>query len=152
VLVATFSITEIESEIKVRDGNKRRAPNGYNFVFLKEFKYLLKDEVMNMFDQSHVDEVLSKGMLAYFVALIQKVSSLMVFKVYHPISLLGSLYKFLAKVLTRRLFGVMNSRTSSTQSVFLKWRNLVEGVLVVNELVGYSKKMNRQCLTLMVGF
>jgi len=50
--------------------NKIRARNSYNFAFMKEFKYLLKDEVRIMFDQSHVDEVLPKGMLAYFVAFI----------------------------------------------------------------------------------
>jgi magnesium-transporting ATPase (P-type) len=138
VLVAMYFITEIESEIKDRDENKIWVADGYNFAFVKKFKYLLKDKVRIMFDQSHVDEVLAKGMLAYFVALIQKVSALMVLKDYRPIYTLGSLYKLLAMVLARILFIPMNSIISFTQSVFLKWKNLVDGVLVVNELVDYA--------------
>jgi hypothetical protein len=93
-----------------------------------------------MFDQFHANDVLPKGMLAYFVTLIPKVSSPLDLKDYRPISLLGSLYKLLAKVFARRLAAVMNSIISPTQSAFLKGRQLVDGVLVVNELVDYAKK------------
>lgn len=69
---------------------------------------------MILFDQFHANEIISKGMLVYFVALISKVSSPMAMKDYRSISLLGSLYKLLAKVLTRRLAGIMNSIISPT--------------------------------------
>jgi len=69
------------------------------------------------------------------VALIPKVSSPLELKDYRPISLLGCLYKLLAKVFARRLAGVMSSVISTTQSAFLKGRNLVDEVLVVNELM-----------------
>jgi hypothetical protein len=61
-------------------------------------------------------------------------------KDYRPISLLGCLYKLLAKVLARRMAGVMTSIIASNQSGFLKGRNLVDGVMVINELVDYAKK------------
>ena len=51
-----------------------------------------------------------------------------------------------------RLAGVMNSIISSTQSAFLKGRNLMDGVLVVNEVVELAKKTNRQLLILKVNF
>jgi hypothetical protein len=66
--------------------------------------------------------------------------------------LLGSLYKLLAKVLARRLAGVMNTIISPSQSAFLKGRHLVDGVLVVNELVDYARKLNKECLILKVDF
>jgi len=105
-----------------------------------------------MFDQFHPNEVVPKGKLSYFVALVPKVSLPMALKDFRPISLLGCLYKLLAKVLDRRLAGIMNSIISPTQLAFLKGRNLVDGVLVVNELMDYAKKMNRECLTLKVDF
>jgi hypothetical protein len=91
-------------------------------------------------------------MLAFFVTLIPKVSSPMELKDYRPISLLGCLYKLLSKVLARRLAGVMNSIISTNQSGFPKGRNLVDGVMVINELVDYAKKAKRQCLILKVDF
>ena len=119
---------------------------------MKEFWGLLKHEVRIMFDQFHANGVLPKSMLAYFVALIPKVSSPLELKDYRPISLLGCLYKLLAKVLARRLAGVLNSIISPTQSAFLKGRNLVDGVLVVNELVDYARKMKKECLIFKVDF
>jgi hypothetical protein len=151
-LIAPFSMMEIEAVVRDSDGNKSLGPDGFNFAFVKEFWFLIKDEVRIMFDQIHGNEVLPKCMLAYFVALIPKVSSPLALKDYRPISLLGCLYKILAKVLARRLVGVMNSIISPTQSAFLKCTNLVDGVLVVNELVDYAKKMKKQCLIFKVDF
>lgn len=103
-----------------------------------------------MFDQFHGNEVFPREMLAYFVALIPKVLSPMALRDFRPISLLGSLYKILAKVLARRLAVVMNSIISSSQSAFLKGRHLVDGVLVVNEVVDHAIKIKSRCLILKV--
>ena len=152
LLLAPFSIMEIEVVVKDSDGNKSLGPNGFNFAFVKEFWYLMKDEVRIMFDEFHANEVLPKCMLAFFVTLIPKVSSPMELKDFRPIYLLGSLYKLLAKVLARRLAGVMNSIISLSQSAFLKGRHLVDGVLVVNELVDFAKKIKKECLIFKVDF
>ena len=105
-LIAPFSLFEIESVVKESDGDKSPGSDGYNFAFIKEFWYLIRDEVRIMFDQFHANGVLPRGMLAFFVILIPKVSSPLELKDYRPISLLGCLYKLLAKVLARRLAGV----------------------------------------------
>jgi hypothetical protein len=96
--------------------------------------------------------VLPKSMLSFFVTLIPKVSSPLELKDFRPISLLGSLYKLLAKVLARRLAGIMNSIISSSQSAFLKGRHLVDEVLVVNEIVDFAKKAKKECLIFKVDF
>jgi hypothetical protein len=71
---------------------------------------------------------------------------------YRPISLLGSLYKLLAKVLVKRLSKVMNSIILVSQSAFLKGRQLVDGVLIVNEVVDLAKRAKRECLIFKVDF
>ncbi|MCI32863.1 transposon TX1 putative protein, partial [Trifolium medium] len=93
-----------------------------------------------MFDQFHGIGVLPKGMLSYFVALIPKINLPFGLGDYRPISLLGCLYKIMAKVLTNRLAKVMNVLIASNQSAFIKGRNLVDGVLVVNEIVDLAKR------------
>lgn len=105
-----------------------------------------------MYNQFHANELLSKCMLAFFVTLIPKVSSPLELKDFRPISLLGCLYKLLARVLVRRLASVMNSIISPSQSVFLKGRHLVDRILVVNELVQYAKKAKQECLIFKVDF
>lgn len=55
-------------------------------------------------------------------------------------------------VLARKLAKVMDSIISSSQSVFIKGMNLIDGVLVVNKLVDFAKKSKRECLILKVDF
>jgi len=151
-LIAHFTLVETEAVVRESDVSKSPGPDGFNFAFVKEFWYLIKNEVRILFDQFHANEVLPRRMLAYFVTLIPKVSSPLELKDFRPISLLGCLHKLLAKVLARRLAGVMNSIISPSQSAFLKGRTLVDGVLVVNELVDYAKRAKKECLIFKVDF
>lgn len=75
-LVAPFSLEEIEGDLESCDGDKSLGPDGFNFAFVKKFWYLIKGEVRIMFDQFDGKEMLPRGLLAYFVALIPKVSHL----------------------------------------------------------------------------
>ena len=59
-----------------------------------------------MFDQFHRNEVVSRNMLAYLVTWIPKLSFPLALEDFRPISLLGCLYKLLAKVLPRRFMGL----------------------------------------------
>jgi len=57
-LVLPFSLIEIEKVMKESDGNKSPEPDGFNFVFTKEFWYLMKDGERIMFDQFYGNSVL----------------------------------------------------------------------------------------------
>jgi hypothetical protein len=46
----------------------------------------------------------------------------------------------------------MDSVVATTQSAFVKGRNLVDGVMVVNEIIDLAKKSGRSCLVLKVDF
>jgi hypothetical protein len=105
-----------------------------------------------MFDQFHGIGTLPKCLLSYFVALIPKVPLPFNLGDFRPISFLSCLYKIIAKVLTNRLAKVMSPLIAHTQSAFIKGRNLVDGVLVVNEVVDLAKKFEKDCLIFKVDF
>jgi hypothetical protein len=65
------------------------------------------------------------------VVLIPKVDSPQSLGEFCPISLIGSLYKLIAKVLASTLASVMDKIISPNQSAFLKGRQLVDGVVAV---------------------
>jgi hypothetical protein len=149
-LTAPFSLEEIEMVVKECDGNKSPGPDGFNFNFVKDSWDLLKGDIRILFDQFHGNECLPKSFLSYFVTLIPKVAFGL--SDYRPISLLGCLYKIIAKVLANRLSKVMNVIIAPTQFAFLKNRNLVDGVLVVNEVIDLAKKTGRECMVFKVDF
>jgi hypothetical protein len=151
-LTSPFTLEEIEEVVKSSDGNKSPGPDGFNFSFLKKFWELLKGDIRIMFDQFHGNSCLPKSFLSYFVTLIPKVSSPVSLSEFRPISLLGCLYKLIAKVLAKRLAKVMDSIIAPNQSAFIKGRNLVDGVVVVNEVVELARKSRRECLIFKVDF
>ncbi|MCI13370.1 transposon TX1 putative protein [Trifolium medium] len=57
-----------------------------------------------------------------------------------------------AKVLASPLAKVLGELISKTQSAFLKGRQLVDGVVVVNEVIDFAKKAGKECLILKVDF
>jgi hypothetical protein len=113
---------------------------------------LIKGEIRIMLDQFHGIGALPNRFTSYFVALIPKTNSPFTLGDFRPISLLGCLYKIVAKVLTARLATMMDRLVAPTQSAFLKGRQLVDGVVVVNEVVDLAKRNGQSCLIFKVDF
>jgi hypothetical protein len=145
-------LEEIEVVVKDSDGNKSPGPDGFNFTFVKAVWSLIKGEIRIMMDQFHGVELLPKSFTSFFVALIPKINSPFSLGDFRPISLLGCLYKIVAKVLTSRLAQVMDQLVAPTQSAFLKGRQLVDGVVVVNEVVDMAKRTGQSCFIFKVDF
>lgn len=113
---------------------------------------MLKGEVGSFFKEFHANAKLPKGFTSYFLTLVPKVKSPMSLGDFRPISLLGSLYKLVAKVLVARLGKVMDNIVVRNQPAFICGRHLADGVVVVNELVDYAKKVGRECMIFKMDF
>ena len=71
---------------------------------------------------------------------------------FQPISLVGSLYKILAKVLANKLRQVIDSVVSDVQSAFVKNRQIIDGILIANEVVDEARKSKKELLMFKVDF
>ena len=72
-----------------------------------------------------------------FLVLIPKKENAMDIKDYRPISLVGGLYKALAKVLANRLKRVAGQVVSTAQNAFVEGRQILDAVLITNEAIVY---------------
>ncbi|GJY32757.1 RNA-directed DNA polymerase, eukaryota, reverse transcriptase zinc-binding domain protein [Tanacetum coccineum] len=71
---------------------------------------------------------------------------------FRPISLIGSVYKVIAKILANRLVTVLEDIVSESQSAFVKDRQILDGPLILNELVQWCKKAKQQSMFFKVDF
>ncbi|CAJ2672661.1 unnamed protein product [Trifolium pratense] len=151
-LIKPFAEDEVKQAVWDCDSYKSPGPDGINFGFVKDFWADLRGDVMRFLLDFHRNGRLTKGINSTFIALIPKTDSPQRLNDFRPISLVGSLYKILAKVLANRLRQVMGSVISEAQTAFVKNRQILDGILIANEIVDEARKSKKDLMLFKVDF
>jgi len=151
-LINPFTCEEVKRAVWDCDSFKSPGPDGVSFGFLKDFWDLLQDDLMRFLVEFHRNGKLTKGWNSTFIALIPKVSSPQRLNDFRPISLVGCVYKVLAKVLANRLRSVVGSVVSESQSAFVKGKQILDGILITNEVVDEARRKRKELLVFKVDF
>ena len=75
-----------------------------------------------------------------FIVMISKKRGAEDFKDFIPISLVGSLYKLLVKVLTNKLKRVMGKLVNKAQNAFVGGTQILDDPLIANEIIDSTLK------------
>ncbi|GJR83958.1 RNA-directed DNA polymerase, eukaryota, reverse transcriptase zinc-binding domain protein [Tanacetum coccineum] len=73
-------------------------------------------------------------------------------KDFRPITLIGSLYKIIAKILANRLVVVLGDIVNEVQSAFVANRQILDGPFILNEVFQWCKKKRKQSMIFKVYF
>ena len=95
----------------------------------------VKDEVLGFFKDFFERGKFVRSLNTTFLVLIPKKRWAEDLSDFRPISLVGGLYKLLAKVLANRLKKVVGKVVSSTQNAFVEGRQILNAALVANEVI-----------------
>lgn len=147
-----FTVEEILDVVKEFDGNKCSGPDGFNFNFIRRCWNIISVDVCNFVAEFFDRANLPKAVSASLISLIPKVENPQLLTEYRPISLVGSLYKIIAKLLANRLTKVIDKLVSKSQTSFIPGRQIQDGILVLNEVLDYAKQKRKKCFVLKVGF
>lgn len=147
-----FSRDETKGVIWDCDGDKIPGPDEFNITFLKKSWDILGEEIIGLIQEFHSTTVLPKAITASFLTLIPKSQNHQRIDDFRPIFLIGCLYKIVPKILSNRLKKVVGSIVSKSQTGFIPGREILDGVLVTNEVIDFSKRRKRECLLFKVDF
>jgi hypothetical protein len=119
-LTKPFYEVEVKEVVWDCDIYKSPRPDEINFGFYEDFWEDLQCDVMRFISEFHRNGKLTKGLNSTFIALVPKIDNPRRLNDFRPISLVGSLYKILGKVLANRLRLVIGSVISESQTAFVK--------------------------------
>ncbi|GJS50115.1 RNA-directed DNA polymerase, eukaryota [Tanacetum coccineum] len=127
-LEAEVSKDEVKRAVWECGTDKAPGPDGFTFGFFRHFWYLVEKDVIDAIPDANV------------------------VKDFRPISLIGSLYKIIAKILTNRLVNVLGGLVNEVQSAFVANRQILDGPFIINELFQWCKSKKKQTLIFKVDF
>ncbi|GJW13276.1 RNA-directed DNA polymerase, eukaryota [Tanacetum coccineum] len=100
-------LDEVKKAVWDCGANKSPGPDRFTFEFFRKFWSIIDKDVfhavLEFFESGHIPRVCN----ASFIALIPKVHDAKIVKDFRPISLIGSIYKIIAKILANRLCNVL---------------------------------------------
>jgi hypothetical protein len=104
------------------NGNKASGLDGFSMAFFQTCWDVVREDIMKVFSAFHAEGMFEKGLNAKFISLIPKIPGAINLEDFHPISLVGGIYKVLAKVLLNRLKVVLDKIISKSQNAFIECR------------------------------
>ena len=114
-----FEREEIIAALWEAEGDKAPGPDGFTMAFFQKCWSVIGEDVMAFFVDFHRQCIFEKSLNATFLCLIPKKINVVNIKDFRPISLVGSLYKLLSKVLAHRLRCVLDKLISNSQNCVL---------------------------------
>ena len=147
--ISAFELQNLESPITLEEikhamwacGNEKApGPDGFSFQFIKKYWEVLLGDIAAVVKYFERHGTLDSSCNSSFISLIPKVKDPLLLSDYKPISLIGCMYKIIAKILAVRIKKVMGHCIDEVQSAYVEGRNILDGPLVVNEVCAWAKK------------
>ncbi|XP_071689159.1 uncharacterized protein [Rutidosis leptorrhynchoides] len=138
-LERNVSELEIKEAVWACDSDKAPGPDGFTFLFIKKIWDIIKVDLLRSVTAAFNERKLPFRSSSAFITLVPKVDNPTLIKDFRPISLIGVFYKIVAKLLAIRLAKFIDKIISMEQSAFIAGRQILDGPLVLSELMEWYK-------------
>ena len=143
---------EITAALSECDPSKAPGYDGFNLKCIKHMWSVIGEDfctyILNFFETG----ALHASFNTTWVILIPKKKGAVEVTDFRPISLIGSIYKVIAKILSSRLKSVLPNLIGDSQTAFVSGRQILDGALIANEVVHWLKMKKKQGVLLKLDF
>ncbi|GJQ94394.1 RNA-directed DNA polymerase, eukaryota [Tanacetum coccineum] len=151
-LERNLSNDEIKNAVWDCGTNKSPGPDGYTFEFFRKYWNIMGNDIVDAVNQFFSTGFFPPGCNSNFIALIPKIHDAKVIKDFRPISLIGSIYKIIAKILANRLCTVIPLLINKVQTAFVADRQILDGPFILNELFSWCKHKKKKAMIFKIDF
>ncbi|GKD89294.1 RNA-directed DNA polymerase, eukaryota [Tanacetum coccineum] len=150
LLEAVVSMEEVKVAVWDYGSDKTPGRDGFSFAFVKRYWELLKSDIHEFVTTFFNTGSMPLGSNSSCITLIPKVSNPIHINDFRPLSLIGTHYKIIAKILANRLSNVVDNLVSHEQSSFTSGRQILDGPLMLNEMIDFNRffllEQDKDCL------
>jgi hypothetical protein len=149
-LTSFFSEQEVNEVIFQMKHNKAPGPDGFPTELYQIFWKIIKGDLMALFNDFYEDKLPFFSLNFGIITLLPKQSEAPHIKQFRSICLLNVSFKIFTKVAVNRMTGIATKLISPSQTAFIPGRNIMEGVVMLHEIIHdiHKKKMNGVILKL----
>jgi hypothetical protein len=151
-LIKPFLEEEVKKAIFEMRVDSTPGPNGFGVQFFKTFWSVVKGDYMAMIHDFHREDLDIKRLNYGVITLVPKVKEANNIKQYRPICLLNVDYKGATKMLCNRLSPLAKEVIGDNQTCFIKGKNILEGLVVLHEVIHELKWSKSKGLILKIDF
>ena len=151
-LIEKVTVEEIKEALVCCDPSKAPGYDGFNIKYIKHIWPIIGEDfnrcILRFFDTGKFPKAINMT----WVTLIPKKEGALELLDFQPISMVGSIYKVIAKILSRRTKRVISDLVGETQTTFVARRQILDGPLIANETVNWLKKKTKEGVLLKLDF
>lgn len=151
-LTRPFVMAELDKVINEAKLNTAPGPDGFSVPFYRAFWPQVKNDLFEMLLMLHNEELDLKRLNFGVISLIPKNNNPTDIKQFRPICVLNDCFKFLSKVVTNRLTEVADEVVSQTQTAFIPGRFILEGCVIIHEVLHELKSKSLEGIILKIDF
>eukprot|EP00253_Pinus_taeda_P021647 PITA_21647 len=142
-LMRAATLEEIEETVKAMKKGTAPGPDGFTVDFFQEGWHFLGKEILELVEESRMNQKVWPAINSTFYALIPKGDNLEDANGFRPIALRNVIYKIITYMMARRLKPLLDKLISAEQTGFVEGRHILDGLVVTQEVI-HSLKVKKQ--------